>query len=79
MTLWAGRVGTELASEVWDFLRAPDDELLPYDVEATLLHAKRLHAAGLLDDAELAEARETLARIGAPDAAAEDVHSFIEA
>jgi len=79
VTLWAGRVGTELAPEVWDFLRADDDELLPYDVEATLLHAKRLHAAGFLDDAELAEVRETLARIGVPDPAAEDVHSFIEA
>ena len=29
-------------------------ELLPYDIQGTLLHAGRLHAAGLLDDAELA-------------------------
>ncbi|HXH95586.1 MAG TPA: hypothetical protein VNH40_00115, partial [Gaiellaceae bacterium] len=80
MTLWAGRVGgTELAPEVWEFLRASDDELLPYDVQGTLLHAERLHAAGYLDDAELAEVRATLARIGEPDAAAEDVHSWIEA
>jgi argininosuccinate lyase len=80
VTLWAGRVGgTELAPEVWEFLRASDDELLPYDVQGTLLHAERLHAAGYLDDAELAEARATLARIGEPDAAAEDVHSWIEA
>src|SRR4029077_3720535 len=47
---WAGRVGTSLAPEVWDFLRAQDDELLPYDIEGTLLHAHRLHAAGLLTD-----------------------------
>jgi len=79
MTLWAGRVGTELAPEVWAFLRAPDDELLPYDVYGTLLHAKRLHAAGILDDAELVRVRETLDRIGSPHAEAEDVHSFIEA
>ncbi|HVS84717.1 MAG TPA: argininosuccinate lyase [Gaiellaceae bacterium] len=80
MTLWAGRVGgTELAPEVWEFLRAQDDELLPYDVEGTLIHAERLHAAGILTSAELAEVRETLGRIGSPDAAAEDVHSFIEA
>ncbi len=80
MTLWAGRVGgTELAPEVWEFLRASDDELLPYDVQGTLLHAERLHAAGYLDDAELAEARATLARIGEPDAGVEDVHSWIEA
>jgi argininosuccinate lyase len=78
VTLWSGRVGEELAPEVWDFLRAPDDELLPYDVQGTLLHAERLHAAGLLDDAELAEVRETLAHIGPPSAAAEDVHSWIE-
>jgi argininosuccinate lyase len=79
VTLWAGRVGAELAPEVWEFLRAADDELLPYDVEGTLLHAQRLRAAGILDDAELAEVRESLARIGAPGAAAEDVHSWIEA
>ena len=79
MTLWAGRVEAELAPEVWDFLRADDDELLPYDVAGTLLHAKRLQAAGILDAAELALVRDTLGRIGSPDAAAEDVHSFIEA
>jgi argininosuccinate lyase len=79
VTLWAGRVATPLAPEVWEFLRAPDDDLLPYDVAGTLLHAKRLRAAGILDEAELAEVQETLARIGAPDPAAEDVHSFVEA
>jgi argininosuccinate lyase len=79
MTLWSGRVGSELAPEVWEFLKADDDELLPYDVQGTLLHVERLHAAGLLDDAELAEVRETLARLHTVDPAAEDVHSFIEA
>src|SRR5438128_2774930 len=79
MTLWSGRVGTELAPEVWEFLKANDAELLPYDVQGTLLHAERLHAAGILDDAELAEVRETLARLEAVDLQAEDVHSFIEA
>src|SRR6185312_8933977 len=63
VTLWAGRVDTELAPEVWDFLRANDDELLPYDVEGTLIHAARLHEAGLLDDAELDEVRSTLATL----------------
>ena len=79
VTLWSGRVAGELAPEVWDFLRADDAELLPYDVAGTLLHAGRLHAAGLLDGAELAEVEEALARIGEVDAAAEDVHSFLEA
>jgi argininosuccinate lyase len=79
MTLWSGRVGAELAPEVWEFLKANDAELLPYDVQGTLLHAERLHAAGILDDAELRDVRETLARLDTIDPAAEDVHSFIEA
>jgi argininosuccinate lyase len=79
VTLWSGRVGAELAPEVWEFLKADDADLLPYDVQGTLLHAERLHAAGILDDAELAEVRETLDRLDSVDSAAEDVHSYIEA
>ena len=80
MTLWAGRVGGELAPEVWDFLRADDLALLPYDCAGTLLHARRLHAAGILSDEELAEAAEALERIGPEDVEPgdEDVHSTIE-
>jgi argininosuccinate lyase len=78
LTLWAGRVATGLAPEVWDFLRADDAELLPYDLQATLLHAGRLHEAGILDDAELAEVAEKLAAIETIDPADEDVHSSIE-
>ena len=78
MSLWSGRVETQLAPEVWDFLHAGDAELLPYDLEGTLLHAQRLHAAGILDDDELAEATEKLAAIEGIDPADEDVHSSIE-
>jgi argininosuccinate lyase len=80
MSLWAGRVGTELAPEAWTFLRAHDAELLPYDLEGTRLHAHRLHAAGLLSDEELREVEERLAAIGPEDLddADEDVHSAIE-
>jgi argininosuccinate lyase len=78
MTLWSGRVGSELAPEVWAFLKSDDAELLPYDIQGTLLHAERLHAAGILDDAELAEVRETLSQVDTVDPSAEDVHSFIE-
>ena len=59
-------------------MRADDAELLPYDIEATLLHAQRLHAGGILDDAELAEATERLAAIEELDPSDEDVHSSIE-
>ena len=63
MTLWAGRVGRALDPAVAAFLRADDAELLPYDCEATAIHAGRLHAAGLLDDEELEEAVSRLAEI----------------
>ena len=78
MKLWSGRVGAELAPEVWEFLRADDAELLPYDLQGTLLHAQRLHAAGILDDAELAEVTEKLGQIEEVDEEDEDVHSSIE-
>jgi argininosuccinate lyase len=80
VTLWAGRVGGSLAPEVWEFLRAHDDELLPYDLEGTLLHAQRLHAAGLLTDDELYQVEARLAAIGPGDLEPgdEDVHSSIE-
>jgi argininosuccinate lyase len=78
VTLWAGRVTGTLAPESWAFLRADDAELLPYDLQATLLHAQRLHAAGILDADELAEVAEGLATIDHVDPADEDVHSSIE-
>ncbi len=80
MTLWAGRVGTGLAPEVWEFLRAQDDELLPYDLQGTLIHARRLEAAGILSGAELADAEQRLGAITIDDLepSDEDVHSAIE-
>jgi argininosuccinate lyase len=81
VTLWSGRGEAELAPEVWDFLRADDAELLPYDCRATATHAQRLRQAGLLSDAELAEVEAALERIAAEDidhTADEDVHSAIE-
>jgi argininosuccinate lyase len=78
--LWAGRVGKALAPEVWEFLRAQDDELLPYDVEGTLIHARRLEAAGFLTAEELHDVEERLAAITVDDVdeSDEDVHSAIE-
>ncbi len=60
MNLWGGRVGRPLDPAVSAFLRGDDAELLPYDCEATAVHARRLHAAGLLDDEELADAEARL-------------------
>ena len=77
MTLWAGRVGSELAPEVGSFLAADDADLLPYDCEATLVHARRLHAAGLLDADELAQAERVLGNLEY-DPGFEDVHTLIE-
>jgi argininosuccinate lyase len=77
LTLWAGRVGSGLAPEVEEFLRADDAELLPYDCEATAVHARRLHAAGLLSDEELAETEEVLASLEW-ESGDEDVHTLIE-
>ena len=81
MTLWGGRVGRPLDPAVSEFLRADDAELLPYDCEATAIHARRLHAAGILDGAELAEVETRLREIAAAPANGgddEDVHSAIE-
>jgi argininosuccinate lyase len=82
MTLWAGRVRRPLDPAVAAFLRGDDAELLPYDCEATLVHAHRLHAAGILDDGELAETEARLAEILAGSEQLspedEDVHSAIE-
>src|SRR3979490_1133675 len=80
MTLWAGRVGTELSPEVWAFLRANDAELLPYDCQATRIHARRLASAGYLTPDELSEVEGRLDSITLDDLeeADEDVHSAIE-
>lgn len=82
MTLWSGRTGGGLDPAVWEFLHADDRELLPYDCEASADHARRLHAAGLLTDAEFALAEERLGAIALdPEgivATDEDVHSAIE-
>jgi argininosuccinate lyase len=81
MSLWGGRVARALDPAVAAFLKADDAELLPYDCEASALHARRLHAAGLLDDEELAQAEARLAEIavgGGIEPDDEDVHTAIE-
>ena len=77
MTLWSGRVGSNLHPAVEEFLRGDDAELLPYDCAATLAHARRLHAAGLLSGAELDEVAATLCALEW-EPGDEDVHTLIE-
>ena len=82
MTTWSGRVGGGLDPDVWEFLRAEDAELLPYDCKATAEHARRLAEAGILTDEELDQVEARLAEIAQDPAgyleSDEDVHSAIE-
>src|SRR5205085_2913647 len=78
MTLWGGRVEGGLAPAVWEFLRADDEELLPYDLKASAEHARRLHDAGLLTADELSAIEDGFAQIAATAPEDEDVHSSIE-
>jgi len=82
VTTWKGRVQGELDPDVWEFLRAEDAELLPYDCEATALHAQRLAHAGILTEDELGEVESALAQLAHDGEAAlaesEDVHTAIE-
>ena len=77
MTLWSGRVGAGLHPAVEEFLRGDDAELLPYDCAATVAHARRLHAAGLLAAEELEEVEATLDALEW-EPGDEDVHTLIE-
>jgi argininosuccinate lyase len=77
VTLWSGRVESELAPEVREFLAAGDAELLRDDCRATAVHARRLHAAGLLSADELASA-EALLETLEHEPGDEDVHTLIE-
>jgi argininosuccinate lyase len=63
-----------------------DWRLAPYDLLASAAHARVLHQAGLLDDAELARLLAALAELGQacrdgrfrPSASDEDVHTALE-
>jgi argininosuccinate lyase len=77
MTLWSARVEANLSPAVREFLHAHDAELLPYDCRATVLHAQRLHATGLLSAEELGEVAELLEQIEY-EPGDEDVHTLIE-
>jgi argininosuccinate lyase len=74
-------VDTDVAQAVWDFLRADDAELLPYDCLATRVHARRLAEGGFLSAEELADVETALDWIavdGQTEPDDEDVHATIE-
>ncbi len=86
--LWGGRFESGPAAAMAALSKSThfDWVLAPYDVRASKAHAKVLHAAGLLGDADLATMLDGLDRLGAdvasgafaPAESDEDVHGALE-
>ena len=86
--LWGGRFDHGPAPELIALSRSThfDWRLAPYDLAGSRAHARVLHAAGLLDDDELAALQVGVDRLAAdvasgavqPDPADEDVHGALE-
>ena len=86
--LWGGRFASGPAEAMAALSKSThfDWVLAPYDVRASKAHARVLHAAGLLTDADLATMLDGLRRLAADvdsgdfvaAAADEDVHSALE-
>jgi len=86
--LWGGRFasGPSDAMAALSLSVHFDWRLAPYDIAQTRAHARVLHVAGLLDDAEVAEVEQALDSLAAdvaagsaqPIAADEDVHTAVE-
>ena len=86
--LWGGRFAGGPSPELEALSRSThfDWRLTPYDLAGSRAHAHVLHAAGLLDDADLAELQRGLEVLGEryaagelrPDPSDEDVHGALE-
>jgi argininosuccinate lyase len=86
--LWGGRFATGPADALARLSVSVqfDWRLAPYDLLASAAHARVLHRAGLLDDAELSRMLTALEDLGRacrdgsfrPDASDEDVHTALE-
>lgn len=86
--LWGGRFAGGPSPELEALSRSThfDWRLTPYDLAGSRAHAHVLHAAGLLDDADLAELQRGLDVLGEryaagelrPDPSDEDVHGALE-
>lgn len=88
LALWGGRFGSGPAPALAALSASThfDWRLAPYDIRGSKAHANVLHAAGLLDDGELAGMQEALDRLAAdvtsgaftPAPEDEDVHTALE-
>ena len=86
--LWGGRFAGGPSPELEALSRSThfDWRLTPYDLAGSQAHARALHAAGLLSDADLAELQRGLTVLGErfaagtllPDPRDEDVHGALE-
>ncbi len=86
--LWGGRFADGPSPELEALSRSThfDWRLTPYDLDGSRAHARALHAAGLLSDADHAELRRGLDVLGEryaagtlhPDPSDEDVHGALE-
>ncbi|MBB4071997.1 argininosuccinate lyase [Canibacter oris] len=86
--LWGGRFASGPAPELVALSRSThfDWELAPYDIRGSQAHAKALHAAGYLSDAELIQMQQALGELlervingtFVPQPSDEDVHSALE-
>ncbi len=86
--LWGGRFAGGPSPELEALSRSThfDWRLAPYDLAGSRAHARVLHRAGLLDDAELARMLEGIAELGrrvgagefGPVESDEDVHGALE-
>ena len=86
--LWGGRFAGGPADALAELSRSTqfDWRLAPYDIAGSRAHARVLHTAGLLDDAELAGMLDALDRLEAdvrsgayaPAPSDEDVHGCLE-
>jgi argininosuccinate lyase len=84
--MWEGRSKAPLDPEFdrWQRSFPYDKRLLAYEVAASTAHARALHDAGVLNDAELSTMVSALARIAAEGVPSddrpeiEDVHHFVE-
>ncbi|UYG15610.1 argininosuccinate lyase [Brachybacterium huguangmaarense] len=88
LALWGGRFGSGPAAALAALSKSThfDWRLAPYDVRGSKAHAHVLHAAGLLDDEELATMQGALDQLAADVASGafvaaaddEDVHTALE-